>query len=133
MTDEDRDYAKREEFPVITLCGSMRFAGLMEFVAKRLTRDGYIVLMPHVVAGRHQGDTDLKEMLDRMHLAKIDVAAMVCVVTDPTNYIGASTVAEIKYARHHGKTILWARVSEPVMTLSEADGLFLDVVCNVAA
>jgi len=55
------------------------------------------------------GDEDVwkpgvKEMLDRMHLAKIDMADGIFVV-NVDGYIGESTRREIEYAKEHGKTI----------------------------
>jgi hypothetical protein len=89
-------YGDREPgFPVITICGSMRYFAEMLTHARLMTRQGYIVLMPFdgVYAGGMPGDS-VKEMLDRMHLAKIDMSAEVHVIG---SHIGESTSAEIKY------------------------------------
>ena len=88
-----------EEFPVITICGSMRYQGEMSEAAKVLTTNGYIVLMPFVADYVGSKDADeRKEMLDRMHLAKIDMSVAIYVVGD---HRGESTIREIQYAMDH--------------------------------
>ena len=46
----------------------------------------------------------VKEMLDEMHLAKIDMADEIFVI-NPGGYVGQSTAREIAYARSQGKTV----------------------------
>jgi hypothetical protein len=103
------------EFPVVTICGSMRFYDRMIKVAERLTAEGVVVLMPFVtIAAAGQGD-EFKAALDRMHRQKIDMADHIVVVTDPDHpYIGESTNGEIQYAAATGKAITWAL--EPSLT-----------------
>ena len=65
------------EFKVITLCGSTRFKEQFIEIQKKLTLEGNIVIS--VGAFGHCGDNEVwtdgtKAMLDRMHLAKIDLA-----------------------------------------------------------
>lgn len=102
-------YPEPREFQVATICGSMRFYDRMLKVAERLTGEGIVVLMPFVtVAAADQGD-EFKQMLDRMHKQKIDMADLVVVVTDADNeYYGESTRGEIQYATDHGKPVNWA-------------------------
>lgn len=96
-------------FPVVTICGSMRFYNRMLKAAERLTAQGNIVLMPFVTTADTDRGHELKTMLDEMHRRKIDLAEMIVVVTDPdTMYIGESTNAEIQYANDNGKHIHWA-------------------------
>lgn len=45
-----------------------------------------------------------KEMLDDMHLRKIDMADEVFII-DVDGYIGSSTQAEIAYAKANGKPV----------------------------
>ena len=57
----------------------------------------------------HSGDDEVlddgvKEMLDEMHLAKIDMADEIFVV-NPSGYVGESTSREIAYARNQGKPV----------------------------
>lgn len=89
-----------EEFPVITICGSMRYQGEMVEAAKVLTTNGYIVLMPFVAdyIGSLGRFSQRKEMLDRMHLAKIDMSVAIYVVGE---HRGESTIREIQYAMDH--------------------------------
>ena len=95
------------KFKVITLCGSTRFRAEYERVQKELTLQGNIVISVGLFG--HSGDDEVwkdgvKEMLDEMHLAKIDMADEIFVI-NPGGYIGQSTAREIAYARSHGKTV----------------------------
>lgn len=94
------------EFPVITICGSMKFYhSYMLWIASELTLDGFIVLMPHaVIPGRDQL-SQTKKMLDKMHRRKIDMADGIAVVSDLKGYYGESTAAEINYAKSCGKPV----------------------------
>ena len=64
---------------------------------------GRIVLHP---SGVRVGDGGKQMMLDRLHLAKIDLADEILVV-NVGGYVGESTAREIEHARKHGKTIRW--------------------------
>ena len=95
------------KYKVITLCGSTRFRD--EFIAeqKRLTLEGKIVISVGLFG--HSGDNevwseDIKEMLDDMHLCKIDMADEIFVI-NPGGYIGQSTRREIDYAIRNNKTV----------------------------
>lgn len=61
-----------KDFPVITLCGSMRFFEAMLTIARDLTAKGFIVLAPFVIAET----PELKTMLDAMHRCKIDKSSV---------------------------------------------------------
>jgi hypothetical protein len=94
-------------YKVITLCGSTRFRD--EFIAeqKRLTLEGNLVISVGLFG--HSGDNEVwdegtKEMLDDMHLRKIDMADEIFVI-NPGGYIGESTAKEIEYARKNGKVV----------------------------
>ncbi|ADB31264.1 hypothetical protein Kfla_2185 [Kribbella flavida DSM 17836] len=90
---------------IVTICGSTRFRDAMASVNRQLTLAGYIVLAPGVFV--HDGDQvsdDAKARLDRLHLAKIDLADCVYVV-NPGGYVGDSTRREIEYAASTGKTV----------------------------
>ena len=95
------------KYKVITLCGSTRFKD--EFIAtqKRLSLEGCIVISVGLFG--HSGDEEVsrpgvKEMLDDMHLRKIDMADEVMVI-NPGGYIGQSTSREIEYAKSVGKPV----------------------------
>ena len=94
-------------FKVITLCGSTRFKDEFLEVQKRLTLEGNVVISVGLFG--HSGDKEVwtegvKDMLDRQHLAKIDLADEIFVV-NVGGYIGDSTRREIAYAEFKGKTI----------------------------
>ena len=95
------------EFKVITLCGSTRFKEQFIEMQKRLTLEGNIVIS--VGAFGHGVDNEVwtdgkKAMLDRMHLAKINLADEIFVI-NVNNYIGDSTRNEIEYAKSKGKRV----------------------------
>ena len=76
-------------------------------VQKRLTLEGYIVISVGLFG--HSGDDEVwkpgtKEMLDDMHLRKIDLADEIFVI-NMGGYIGESTRREIEYAEDTGKKI----------------------------
>ncbi len=94
-------------FKVITLCGSTRFKEEFMEAQKRLTLEGNIVISVGLFG--HSGDDvvwteGVKDMLDRQHLAKIDLADEIFVI-NVGGYIGDSTRREIAYAEFKGKTI----------------------------
>ena len=94
-------------FKVITLCGSTRFKDEFLEAQKRLTLEGNIVISVGLFG--HSGDDvvwkeGVKEMLDRQHLAKIDLADEIFVI-NVGGYIGDSTRREIAYASSKGKII----------------------------
>ena len=95
------------KYKVITLCGSTRFKDEFLQVQKRLTLEGNIVISVGLFG--HSGDNEVwtegtKEMLDDMHLCKIDMADEIFVI-NVGGYIGSSTRNEIKYAESTGKVI----------------------------
>lgn len=95
------------KYKIVTLCGSTRFKDEFLKVQKELTLKGYIVNSVGLFG--HSGDDEVlddgvKEMLDEMHLAKIDMADEIFVV-NPSGYVGESTSREIAYARNQGKPV----------------------------
>lgn len=96
-------------FKVITLCGSTRFKEEFLEAQKNLTLEGNIVISVGMFG--HSGDYEVwtegvKDMLDRQHLAKIDLADEIFVV-NVGGYIGDSTRREIAYAEYKGKSITY--------------------------
>lgn len=94
-------------YKVITLCGSTRFKEQFIETQKRLTLDGCIVISVGLFG--HSGDEEVwkpgtKEMLDDMHLRKIDLADEIFVI-NVGGYIGESTKREIAYAESLGKKV----------------------------
>ena len=107
---EQTDNSKQtmiQNYKIVTLCGSTRFKEQFIEVQKRLTLEGYIVISVGLFG--HSGDDevwkpDTKEMLDDMHLRKIDLADEIFVI-NVGGYIGESTRREIEYAENTGKKI----------------------------
>lgn len=103
-------------YRVVTLCGSTRFREDFLREQKRLTLEGCIVLTVGLFG--HSGDgevwegmdegtaTKTKEMLDDMHLRKIDMSDEIFVI-NRNGYIGESTRREIEYAGITGKKITY--------------------------
>ncbi len=96
-----------KEFKIITLCGSTRFKDAFIEAQKRLTLEGNIVISVGLFG--HSGDEEVwkentKDMLDRMHLRKIDMADEIYVI-NVDGYIGDSTKKEIAYALSRGKKV----------------------------
>ena len=96
-----------QNYKIVTLCGSTRFKEQFMEVQKRLTLEGCIVISVGLFG--HSGDGDVwkpgvKEMLDDMHLRKIDMADEIFVI-NVGGYIGSSTRSEIEYATATGKAV----------------------------
>ena len=96
-----------QNYKIITLCGSTRFKEQFLEAQKRLTLEGNIVISVGLFG--HSGDDDVwkpgvKEMLDDMHLRKIDLADEIFVI-NVGGYIGESTKREIAYAQKTGKKV----------------------------
>lgn len=98
---------------IICLCGSTRFTEEMLVKQWELTKQGFIVLswcaLPDwYFSGddkAHIGDQEgVKEIVDTVHLRKIDLADEVFVI-NKDGYIGESTRREIEYAKNKGKPI----------------------------
>lgn len=103
--------------PVITLCGSSRFVDVMAVCAWLLERDeGAIAMSLHLlppwynggnVPADHLAESEgVAANMDDLHLRKIDLSDAVFVV-DVGNYIGESTMREVKYATAKGVPIRW--------------------------
>ena len=94
-------------YKIITLCGSTRFKKEFIETQKRLSLEGNIVISVGLFG--HSGDEDVwkpgvREMLDDMHLRKIDLADEIFVI-NVDGYIGESTRREIAYATAHHKKV----------------------------
>ena len=104
---------------IICLCGSTRFTEQMLIKQWELTKQGYIVLSWCALPDSyfkgddktHIGDQEgVKEIVDEVHLRKIDLADEVFVI-NVGGYIGESTRREINYAKTKGKPVKYL---EPV-------------------
>jgi hypothetical protein len=99
------------EFPIVCICGSTRFESLFHKIAEELTLTGHIVLTVNVWSSKKwlrnpqtPGTQLVKEMLDRIHKAKIELCDWVYVI-NKDGYIGESTKSEIEHAHKIGKRI----------------------------
>jgi hypothetical protein len=96
-----------DRYRVVTICGSMRFKAEMLEAADRLSRQGFIVLMPFCTfAPEEQLTSHDKTMLDRMHFTKIDMSDSIYVV-NVGGYVGNSTANELRYAELSHKTVYY--------------------------
>lgn len=100
------------KYKVVTLCGSTRFKTEFLQAQKRLTLKGNIVISVGLFG--HSGDDEVwtdgtKEMLDDMHLRKIDMSDEIYVI-NVGGYIGSSTQKEIEYAKRTGKTVRYLEI-----------------------
>ncbi len=96
-----------KDYKIVTLCGSTRFKDAFLEAQKNLSLQGNIVISVGLFG--HSGDEEVwkpgvKEMLDEMHLRKIDLADEIFVI-NVGGYIGESTRREIAYARSTGKPV----------------------------
>ena len=93
---------------IITLCGSTRFKDDYVRVMRELALQGNVVL---TVAFFEHADnipltTGQKQLVDEIHLRKIDLADMIYVI-NKGGYVGESTRREIEYARANGKEVTY--------------------------
>lgn len=103
---------------VICFCGSTRFIEHMAVLAWEQEKLGRITLGPNLLpAGydappSHAAEAEgVKEILDRTHLRKIDMADQVTVI-NIGGYIGDSTAAEIAYAEATGKPVTYTETND---------------------
>lgn len=97
---------------IVCLCGSTRFYQAFMLANYQETLNGRIVLsvgfFAHVADQAHGGNVgitpDQKAKLDRLHLAKIDLADEVLIL-NVGDYIGLSTRREAWYAARRNKQI----------------------------
>ena len=99
---------------VVTLCGSTRFPEAFQAANRELTLQGCIVISVGVFGhiegldiGTDDEPSDIKRMLDELHLRKIDMADRIHVL-NVGGYIGHSTANEIVYAKATGKIITYS-------------------------
>lgn len=102
---------------VVCLCGSTRFSEEMlmlawEFAKKAIIALGWCIVPAHLRVGRSEVEDHLAEIegvaevLDNLHLRKIDLADEVFVV-NVGGYIGEGTKREIAYAQRTNKPIIY--------------------------
>lgn len=100
---------------IVCLCGSTRFWRTFQRAGLDETMAGRIVLSIGAATGtddEHFGNLPreeydrIKEMLDTLHLRKIDLADEILVLNEQ-GYVGESTAREIAYAYRLGKRVRW--------------------------
>jgi hypothetical protein len=96
---------------IVCLCGSTRFMDAFFAAGWQETLKGKIVLSVGVCKyaehhGREALGEEVAQMLDQLHLRKIDMADEVLVL-NVGGYIGKSTANEVGYAKAHNKPINW--------------------------
>lgn len=102
---------------IVTLCGSTRFKDEFMEAQKELTLEGHIVIS---VGCFGHADPDprieaAKDMLDRMHFRKIDMADAIYVI-NVNGYVGKSTAREIEYAKSRDKLVIFHEEPAPQNT-----------------
>lgn len=89
-------------YPVVTICCSTRYTKEIIDYYNKLTQVGYIVLAD--LTSHDKQDTFDKELIDKVHLAKIDMSDEVhFLLVD--SYMGESVRKEFEYAKSKGKVI----------------------------
>jgi len=99
---------------IVCICGSTRFLDQMAIAAWEMEKRGILVVGPHLlpatypgVKPSHQAEAEgVREILDELHLRKIDLCDQVYVV-NVGGYIGESTRTELAYAKKIGKPITY--------------------------
>ena len=107
----DAEYLKFNKPKIVCLCGSTRFMDAFFEAGWNYTLLGYIVLSVGVCkhAKDHGGEAlgqAVVDMLDELHLRKIDLAEEVMIL-NVGGYIGKSTQKELDYAKKSGKCIIY--------------------------
>lgn len=110
-------------FKVVTLCGSTRFKSEFERINAELTLAGNVVISVGVFvhAAGSEVDEAQKQLLDLVHLQKIDMADEIFVV-NPGGYIGESTRSEIEYATRTGVPVRYLVSPDPSDHGAESEG-----------
>lgn len=99
---------------IVCISGSTRFLDQMAIIAWEMEKKGILVIGPHLlpanypgVQASHQAEAEgVREILDELHLRKIDLCDEVYVV-NVGGYIGRSTRDELAYAEKIGRPIRW--------------------------
>jgi len=89
----------------VTLCGSTKYYEECVEINRRLTFDGWIILMcgswgKSIHKHIENTITDYT-LVKRLHFLKIMKSQAIVVVSDKSGYIGDSTKAEIAFVEHH--------------------------------
>lgn len=105
----------------ITLCGSTKFKKEFEALNRQLTLEGNIIYSISCFghADKIQFSVEQKELLDKVHKAKIDNSDGIFVI-DVDGYIGESTRSEITHAEKTGKFVKYLPSFPDLMMLCDS-------------
>ena len=107
-----KEQKKLDSPEIVCLCGSTRFIDTFNEWRQKLTLEGKIVLSVEIVTSQSKevdpqySNPEVKQMLDELHLRKIDLAGEVMIL-NVGGYIGESTRNELNYAIKEGKKITY--------------------------
>lgn len=101
---------------ILTLCGSARFESYYHEANKLLGLAGHIsfalMTYPSIEGGNKSWYTeDQKWTLDLAHFAKIQ-ASHGSVFLNIDNYLGESSLRELKWTRMQGKSVFWVNLKD---------------------
>lgn len=105
----------------ITLCGSTKFKREFEALNRQLTLEGNVVYSVSCFghADKIPFTKEQKELLDKVHKAKIDNSDGIFVI-DVDGYIGESTRSEIDHAEKTGKFVKYLSSFPDLMMLCDS-------------
>ena len=128
---------------VVTLCGSTKFFTECMEINRRLTFDGWIVLMcgswGHSYHKDLEGNSGINyENVKTLHYKKMLMSQAIVVVTDKSSYIGSSTKAEIEFCKKKnipifyfdGECLTGESEIKPPNQLNQFDSIINDYVEN---
>lgn len=99
------EHARTDRPLCVCLCGSTEHMDLFHEANRWLTAAGHIVVAPgcnlrepHELWDTPKKTAALKERLDELHLAKIDLADVVIMLRKPNGELGSSASREKEYA-----------------------------------
>lgn len=115
---------------VITVCGSIRFAKLMNEISQNLIKSGHVVMCPNCYATPANNEWINKINLVNLHKQMIDSSDELYVV-NPGGYIGETTSELILYAEEHGKMIMYYEPIQPKVKVTVTDESTIPNVLNI--
>ena len=98
----------------ITICGSTQFEPAWHEISKKLALAGHICYslsaFPSIEGAKVWYNDNEKELLDLIHLAKIEESDAI-VVVNQGGYVGDSTRREVMWAQLRRKPVYWLHSS----------------------
>lgn len=114
---------------IVCLCGSTKFIKEYNHWRQKLTQEGKIVLAIEVVTTQtiendpQHCDPETKEMLDELHLRKIDMADTIMFL-NKNDYIEKSTKNELEYAFNKEKDIVFLEKPKNYFTMRNSNNIY---------